>query len=425
MIRNNQNNSKQRGQRALTRKGRHTREAILEAARDVFREQGYYQASVAEISRRAGMSQGSFYQYFKNKEQAFLELNDDILTTFWRKASRIDLLQLPSGERLPRVVALILEHARENYYYHRILGEFELIDPVTIGYFDSMARFLRGFFRREINDGIFRSIDPNVVSYGLLGSALFQAMDWGPDYGTFGLEESVEMTTRLLLAGINGPARWKTPKDPTWISASPAKSIQAKAPDEQTQGHLTRQALLKAAEKVFGQFGFNRAGIADITREAGVAQGTFYVHFKSKRDLMEGSVRFLSRQMRWTLKKATAGLEDRREVERVGFVSFFRFLAQHRQIYRVVAESETMGREMAMWYYKKLADGWAPGMASGVERGEIRDDLPPAFMTRSAMGIIHMIGLKWLVWNSSPQAELTKQVLEDTIILVLKGLQPA
>ena len=36
-----------------------------------------------------------------------------------------------------------------------------------------------------------------------------------------------------------------------------------------------------------------------------------------------------------------------------------------------------------------------------------------------------MIGLKWLVWNASPVAEVPKQLAGDTISFLLKGLSPA
>ncbi len=43
------------------------RERILDAARAVFLEKGYEQASVSEIVKRAGVAQGTFYLYFKAK----------------------------------------------------------------------------------------------------------------------------------------------------------------------------------------------------------------------------------------------------------------------------------------------------------------------------------------------------------------------
>ena len=414
-----------KAKRALTRKGRHTRAGLLDAACDVFREQGYYSASVSEISRRAGMSQGAFYQYFKNKEQAFLELNDLIIDSFWTRAQSLSLENLEPGQRLVEVTGLLLDHARQHYYFHRILGEFELIDPVAIAYWASIARYCRGYFRWEISLGRFRPIDPNLLAYALIGMAAFQAMDWGPDEETYQPQDLAAWTAELFLRGVSGATPWKRPAD--LIAGPQAESDGAlvRPADNLTKGQATALAILQAAERVFGRCGFNRAGIADITREAGVAQGTFYVHFKSKRDLMENVVRYLSREMRRELKTATAQLQDRRDAERVGVTAFFNFLGPHRQIYRVVAESETMGQEMAMWYYKKLASGYTPGLAEGVAKGEIRNDLPVPFMVRSLMGYVHMVGLKWLVWNSSPGAEFPRHLLADTVDFMIDGLQPS
>jgi AcrR family transcriptional regulator len=49
--------------------------------------------------------------------------------------------------------------------------------------------------------------------------------------------------------------------------------------------NLRRQQLLEAATFVFARTGYRRAGISDIIARAGVARGTFYLHFKSKQDV--------------------------------------------------------------------------------------------------------------------------------------------
>jgi len=46
-----------------------------------------------------------------------------------------------------------------------------------------------------------------------------------------------------------------------------------------------RRELLLAAKKVFADKGYHAAGVADIVAEAVVARGTFYLYFKSKRDI--------------------------------------------------------------------------------------------------------------------------------------------
>jgi AcrR family transcriptional regulator len=53
------------------------RQAILDAARDVFGELGYETATVRDIIRRTGLSVGAFYNYFRSKEEVFAALSDD------------------------------------------------------------------------------------------------------------------------------------------------------------------------------------------------------------------------------------------------------------------------------------------------------------------------------------------------------------
>jgi AcrR family transcriptional regulator len=53
------------------------RQAILDAAREVFGELGYETATVRDIIRRAGLAAGTFYNYYRSKEEVFAALADD------------------------------------------------------------------------------------------------------------------------------------------------------------------------------------------------------------------------------------------------------------------------------------------------------------------------------------------------------------
>ncbi len=53
------------------------RQAILDAAREVFGELGYDAATVRDIIRRTGLASGTFYNYYKSKEEVFDALADD------------------------------------------------------------------------------------------------------------------------------------------------------------------------------------------------------------------------------------------------------------------------------------------------------------------------------------------------------------
>ena len=51
------------------------------------------------------------------------------------------------------------------------------------------------------------------------------------------------------------------------------------------RSEATRTLLLQRARTVFEQRGYGAASVADIVTASGLARGTFYVHFKSKREI--------------------------------------------------------------------------------------------------------------------------------------------
>jgi AcrR family transcriptional regulator len=63
------------GKRASTKV--HNREAILTAAREVFAELGYEAASVRDIIGRTGLASGTFYNYYRSKEEIAAALASD------------------------------------------------------------------------------------------------------------------------------------------------------------------------------------------------------------------------------------------------------------------------------------------------------------------------------------------------------------
>ena len=47
-----------------------------------------------------------------------------------------------------------------------------------------------------------------------------------------------------------------------------------------------KDELIEAAERLFLEKGYDNTAVGDIVRAVGVAQGTFYYHFKSKEDIL-------------------------------------------------------------------------------------------------------------------------------------------
>ncbi|HEX8091467.1 MAG TPA: TetR/AcrR family transcriptional regulator [Blastocatellia bacterium] len=63
-----------------------------------------------------------------------------------------------------------------------------------------------------------------------------------------------------------------------------ASARRSSQPKEKTNGKY--EAILRAAVKVFARSGFFNSKVADVAREAGVADGTVYLYFKNKDDIL-------------------------------------------------------------------------------------------------------------------------------------------
>ncbi len=187
------------------------------------------------------------------------------------------------------------------------------------------------------------------------------------------------------------------------------------------RGRRTRQLLLDAAEVEFGQRGYFATSVADITRRARVAQGTFYVYFPGKREIFAELVRHLSRTLRHTIQMAVAGTGDRLAVERKGFETFLRFVASHRNLYRIVLQAESVNPPVYRWYYRRLAEGYVRGLSAAMDAGEIRRTDPEA-LSYCLMGIGNFIGMRYSLWN---RAGLPRRALESMFEFIASGLAPA
>src|SRR5882724_11576956 len=69
-----------------------------------------------------------------------------------------------------------------------------------------------------------------------------------------------------------------------------------------------RERILVAAERIFARHGFFAARVSEIAKEAGVADGTIYLYFKSKDDLLISLFENRMRQGNKHLRQAIAGL---------------------------------------------------------------------------------------------------------------------
>jgi AcrR family transcriptional regulator len=64
-----------------------------------------------------------------------------------------------------------------------------------------------------------------------------------------------------------------------------------------------RASLVEAAQKIFTERGYSKATISEIVKEAGIAQGTFYLYFKSKDDMVDAVAENVLKDMVGTVRE--------------------------------------------------------------------------------------------------------------------------
>jgi AcrR family transcriptional regulator len=186
------------------------------------------------------------------------------------------------------------------------------------------------------------------------------------------------------------------------------------------RGAATRRRLLESAERVFAELGYHDASIVKITEAAGVAQGTFYLYFSSKKEIFDELVRDLNVRVRHAMAEGAARGATRAEAEVLGFQAFFRFTAEHTALYRIIRQAEFVSPEMLRYHYDKIAEGYVAALAQAMQRGEA-EAVDPEVLAYALMGIGEHIGMRFILWGE--RKELPADVAEavETLIRRLLG----
>ena len=162
-----------------------------------------------------------------------------------------------------------------------------------------------------------------------------------------------------------------------------------------------RDAILKAATRVFAQNGFFQSQVADIARAAGVAAGTVYLYFRSKDDLL---VSLFERTMRDALaegRQALEGIGDPRErLTRIAKLHLER-LGRDRDlavVFQVELRQSTKFMErFSSTYLRDYLGMIRETIAAGQESGAFRNDISPTIAAKVFFGALDEIATNWML----------------------------
>jgi TetR/AcrR family fatty acid metabolism transcriptional regulator len=188
-----------------------------------------------------------------------------------------------------------------------------------------------------------------------------------------------------------------------------------RASSSKPQKRERRAAILDAAVETFAQRGFHQARVSDVARQAGVADGTIYLYFKSKDDLL---ISLFEEKMEEIVEAFRVEVH-RHELAQDRLRCFIELHL------RMVAERPTLAEVMTvelrqsskfMREYKAPQFGAYLALLSeiisyGQERGEISASLDPSLTRRIIFGALDELSLYW-VSTQKPHHTLDRVIRE-------------
>jgi AcrR family transcriptional regulator len=189
------------------------------------------------------------------------------------------------------------------------------------------------------------------------------------------------------------------------------------------RGLDTRRRLLDAAERVFGELGYHDASVVKVADAAGVATGTFYLYFDTKKAIFVELMHDLNQRIRRAMSEGAGQGQTRVESELLGFQAYFRFTAEHPALYRIIRQSEFVAPETLRYHYDRVSEGYVEALSRAMASGEI-GQLDPEVTAYALMGLGELVGMRWILWGDGqeiPQRVLNE--LERIIRCILEAKQ--
>jgi AcrR family transcriptional regulator len=134
-----------------TDRGRRTRDALLAAAREMFELKGFTATRMSDIARAAGVSHGTTYVYFADKDSALRELVGAIVSEVF-DAVRVGDIPVSPRARIERANQRYLEVYARNARMLSVVEQVAVTDP----YYREVLDQVRHEFTRRVADGIRR-----------------------------------------------------------------------------------------------------------------------------------------------------------------------------------------------------------------------------------------------------------------------------
>ena len=158
-------------------------------------------------------------------------------------------------------------------------------------------------------------------------------------------------------------------------------------------GKATFKLIVDTTIDLFYKQGYFNTTIQDITSQAGIAAGTFYLYFPNKFLLYKYILNEFQHDIRKRIGERIADIDDRFEKEKEGIKTFIKFAIENPHSYNIIWESLYIDKKLFTDYYDGFAKRYERGLSKSVEDGEMKD-VDTELVSWILMSISTFFGLK-------------------------------
>jgi len=183
-----------------------TRDEILDAAAQIFRQKGFHAASMQDIAQAVNLQKASLYHHVSSKQEILLALLDRGLDLLIERIEQVMAQPLSLDQKLSQAVITYLQTMLE----HRdlaavLLLEHRSLEPQYrarhIPRRDRFERLWRDLIQAGVDQGLFRCNDPALTARTILG-ALNWTITWYRSDGALSPAQIGEQVAEMFLQGL-------------------------------------------------------------------------------------------------------------------------------------------------------------------------------------------------------------------------------
>jgi AcrR family transcriptional regulator len=151
------------------------KEQIISSATQLFIEHGYFGLSMRQIAETVGVTKAALYYHFNDKEDLFLSILETYLLRIEKLVTDIRQTEITNKQKIDLIVRRILGQPVDQRAIIRLASQemAHLSDQSrrSFGgrYHDRFVRHIELILNDGITAGEFRSLDPKVATWSLLG----------------------------------------------------------------------------------------------------------------------------------------------------------------------------------------------------------------------------------------------------------------